>query len=185
MTISALVVHASATFPSMDIGFKEIDSWHRERGFNMCGYHYIIRRDGTVEKGREDNVQGAHVGGFNRWKGKLTLGICLVGGLKQGTKIPQDNFTPEQYTSLSKLLDQLMDKYPEAKLMGHRNFPSHESRGCPCFDIESYIEYIYAVRTALYLPDNWADWDWKLGVPKDWNVPSSMYEEIPNDITGK
>ena len=39
-----IIIHCSATKPSMDIGFEEIDKWHRAKGWFGCGYHKIIRR---------------------------------------------------------------------------------------------------------------------------------------------
>ena len=38
-----IVIHCSATRPSQDIGVKEIDRWHRERGFIKVGYGTVIR----------------------------------------------------------------------------------------------------------------------------------------------
>ena len=47
-----IVIHCSQTKPSMDIGAKEIDRWHRERGWLKIGYHKVIRRNGNIENGR-------------------------------------------------------------------------------------------------------------------------------------
>ncbi len=125
-----ITIHASATFPSMDIGVDEIRDWHLARGFNDVGYHEVIRRDGTLELGRPAHIQGAHVLGFNPGN----YGICMVGGLKEGTKTPEDNFTAAQYQTLRKRMVELHAKWPEAEIVGHNFFPGHESRGCPCFD---------------------------------------------------
>jgi N-acetylmuramoyl-L-alanine amidase len=59
--INWLVIHTAATRPSMDIGAKEIRRWHKAKGWSDIGYHYVIRRDGRVEKGRPDARVGAHV----------------------------------------------------------------------------------------------------------------------------
>ena len=48
-----IFIHCSATKPSMDVDAKEIDRWHRARGFLKIGYHFVIKRDGTKEIGRE------------------------------------------------------------------------------------------------------------------------------------
>ncbi len=47
-------VHCAATPAGMDIGVKEIDRWHRQRGFLKVGYDYVIRIDGTIELGRDE-----------------------------------------------------------------------------------------------------------------------------------
>ena len=48
-----IIIHCSATKPSMDIGVKEINEWHLQRGWSGIGYHYVIRRNGDLETGRD------------------------------------------------------------------------------------------------------------------------------------
>jgi N-acetylmuramoyl-L-alanine amidase len=117
----------------MDIGAKEIRQWHKERGWADIGYHYVIRRDGTVEKGRAEAKVGAHVAGHN----KDSIGICLVGGIDERTLSPEDNYTPEQWEALENLLHKLVQKYPDANVIGHRDFPG-VAKACPCFDAEPW-----------------------------------------------
>lgn len=132
--VKYLVVHCAATPPSMDIGAKEIRQWHLKRGWADIGYHRIIRRDGTIEEGRPEHVAGAHVRGFNR----VSLAVCLVGGVDDENK-PEDNFTKEQFSSLKSLLDQWAEKYPEAEIRGHRDFPGVK-KACPSFDVKKWIK---------------------------------------------
>ncbi len=127
-----LIVHCSATTPAMNIGAKEIDQWHRRRGWLGIGYHFVIRRDGTVEKGREITEVGAHVEGYN----SSSIGICLVGGVND-TDNPENNFTPEQFVSLEKLLRDVIAEYPTAKITGHRRFAK---KACPSFDVEEWLK---------------------------------------------
>lgn len=177
-----ITVHAAATSPSMDIGASDINRWHLDRGWNGIGYAKVIRRDGTVEDGRPADQQGAHVGGFNRdpKSGLLNLGVCMAGGLKEGTKIPEDNFTDEQYTSLTKLLTQMRMEYSTFDIMGHNEFPGHEARGCPCFNIDAYRTWITRAWEAFYLPLEWYDHSknsWKEGLNEEWNE-TNIYKEV-------
>lgn len=128
-----LVVHCSATTPTMDIGRKEIDRWHRERGFFMVGYHYIIRRDGTVETGRPLMQPGAHVQGIN----DRSVGICMVGGVAKDGKTPEANFTPVQWGALKVLLKELKQKFPAAEIKGHNEFAN---KACPSFDVQKWLK---------------------------------------------
>ena len=48
-----IVIHCSQTRPSQDVDAKWIDRVHRERGWTMIGYGKVIKRDGTVEQGRQ------------------------------------------------------------------------------------------------------------------------------------
>ena len=77
--IDRIVVHCSATTPTMDIGVGTIRGWHvLERGWSDVGYHFVITRDGEVQTGRPIERSGAHAKGFN----KHSVGICYVGGLE-------------------------------------------------------------------------------------------------------
>lgn len=125
-----IVIHCSATSPSMDIGKQEIERWHRSRGWLTIGYHYVIRRDGTIETGRPGDVIGAHVSGHN----SNSIGICIVGGVSEKDKrTPENNFTQEQFNSLIKLVKKLKVKYDVAKVCGHRDF--NKNKACPCFEV--------------------------------------------------
>lgn len=142
--IKYIVVHCSATPPSQDIGFTEIDKWHKQRGWSGCGYHYIIRRNGTIEIGRRLNKAGAHAYGYNR----KSWGICLVGGVDTNNHA-DDNFRVAQYEALEVLLHGLSAFAPDAQILGHRDLsPDIDGDGiieewewkksCPCFDVQSW-----------------------------------------------
>ncbi|GAB5506697.1 MAG: hypothetical protein Rhirs2KO_18600 [Rhizobiaceae bacterium] len=135
-----LVVHVTATPPSLDIGAKEVDAMHKARGWSGIGYHFVIRRDGRIERGRDERAIGAHVAGFN----SASLGIALVGGV-DGRGRPENNMTAEQFTSLETLLRDLAKRYPDAEVCGHRDLspdrdrdgviePHEYLKACPCFD---------------------------------------------------
>lgn len=130
--IKYLVVHCSATPASHDIGLKEIDRWHRAKGWLRIGYHHVIRRDGTVEDGRPHTQAGAHEPAVNR----SSIGYCLIGGLDKIGR-PQNNFTPEQMESLTRLLKAHLALYPGAEVLGHRDIPGVK-KDCPCFDVRSW-----------------------------------------------
>ncbi len=128
-----IVVHCSATPPKQDIDAAFIRQWHRkERGWQDIGYHFVIKRDGTIEKGRDIHVVGAHVAGKN----SESVGVCMVGGVDNKDR-PENNFTPEQFTSLKKTLDFLKIIYPTARIAGHREF---SNKACPSFDIHEWLK---------------------------------------------
>lgn len=134
-SINLIVIHCSATTESQDIGRKEIDQWHKQRGWNGIGYHWVIRRDGTVEQGRSEAQPGSHTQGRN----KNSIGVCMIGGVRrQGDKlIPEDNFTPAQWASLKRLTLQLLNRYPNADVRGHRDFAN---KACPSFSVADWIK---------------------------------------------
>jgi N-acetylmuramoyl-L-alanine amidase len=128
-----IIIHCTATRPSMDIGFEEIDKWHRTRGFFSCGYHKIIRRDGTIEQGRADEEAGAHCRGRNH----DSISCAMVGGVSENNVEQwEDNFEGSQWTALKELIIQLHNKYPEAEICGHYKFS--DTKKCPSFDVEEW-----------------------------------------------
>ena len=58
-----------------DVSAEEIHSWHLEKGWAGIGYHYVIRKDGAIERGRHRKFIGSHCYGFNR----ESIGINVVG----------------------------------------------------------------------------------------------------------
>lgn len=151
--INLIVVHCSATKrgQTQDIGNGQesinaaiIDHWHKERQWKGIGYHYVIREDGVLEKGRDLSEIGAHVHGFNI----NSVGICMVGGLDVNGE-PDNNFSPVQFTTLRTLLDTLHELIPEAQILGHRDLspdvngdgiiePWEWMKACPCFDVDQW-----------------------------------------------
>lgn len=125
--IDAIVIHCSDTPAHMDIGLETIRKWHvDENGWSDVGYHYIIRRDGSSERGRAEERPGAHVRGHNQ----NTIGICMVGGK------PDANFTAAQWSRLRKIVAHLKSSYADAAVKGHRDYD--RSKTCPCFDVEAW-----------------------------------------------
>ena len=122
--IKKIILHCTDTPEKMDIGSKEINKWHRQRGFALIGYHYVIRRNGTIEKGRSENRIGAHCYGYNRY----SLGVCLVG---------RGKYTKAQFKSLKSLLNELQARYSEATINAHYEY---SNKDCPMFDVAGYLE---------------------------------------------
>lgn len=130
-----LVVHCAATKANMDIGVREIRQWHVQQGWLDIGYHFVIRRDGTVENGRPFDVVGSHVKGYN----ERSLGICLVGGIDAYGN-PENNFTPAQFESLVLVLKAQKRGYPQAQIVGHRDLFS--GKACPSFDVGAWLKTV-------------------------------------------
>ena len=127
-TISEIIIHCSATPEGKPFTIADIDQWHRQRGFRCIGYHFVIYLDGSVHAGRPIAESGAHCHGHNAH----SIGICYVGGLDSLGQ-PKDTRTPAQKTSLVKLVNQLKNEYPNAKVHGHNEYAN---KACPCFDVQ-------------------------------------------------
>lgn len=132
-------IHCSATPPGMDIGAAEIRSWHVDgNGWSDIGYHYVIRRNGQTESGRDRDNDGdiweeigAHVRGHNA----RSLGICLVGGHGSSpTDGFDDHFTNEQRVALCALMHGIQGANPNIRWLGHN---AVASKACPGFQVNA------------------------------------------------
>lgn len=140
-TINEIIIHCSATEAGKDIKAADIKRFHTAptskggNGWKDIGYHYVVDLDGTIEKGRPIDQQGAHVKGHNA----NTIGICYVGGLYKGKAT--DTRTEAQRKSLLKLVKALKMVFPDIKkVKGHRDYAA---KACPCFDAcAEYINYV-------------------------------------------
>lgn len=130
-----IVVHCSATTNSAKIDRRAIDQIHRSQGWLTIGYHFLIKKDGTIQRGRPIDTVGSHVKGHN----SDSIGICLVGGINSKGE-SCNNFTHEQFVALSSLIDYLLSVYRDCEVLGHRDFKG-VSKDCPCFDVKSWYKY--------------------------------------------
>lgn len=125
--INEIIVHCSATPEGKDFTVSDIKKCHLERGFSDIGYHYVIYRDGSINKGRDESRIGAHCTGHN----SHSIGVCYIGGVALDGKTPKDTRTEQQKISLLSLLRELKKKYPKATIYSHREFAN---KACPSFD---------------------------------------------------
>lgn len=120
-----IVIHCSDS-PHRGDTAEDIHLWHKQRGWDGIGYHYVIDEYGTLETGRPEYWVPAHARGHN----ENSLAICLIG---------VDRFTDEQFTTLNKLLKSLMFKYKIRlkNVVGHCDLDSNKT--CPNFNVKEYI----------------------------------------------
>lgn len=127
--INEIIVHCSATPEGRDYTVADIDRWHKQKGWNGIGYHYVIYRDGGIHIGRPVAQIGAHCIGHNA----QSIGVCYIGGCAADGKTPKDTRTPQQREALRRLVADLQKQYPGASVHGHREFAN---KACPCFDVK-------------------------------------------------
>lgn len=126
--IDKIILHCSATPEGKHFTVADIDRWHRERGWKGIGYHYVIYLDGSIHKGRPEEIIGAHCSGQNAY----SIGICYIGGLDAFGKA-KDTRTPAQRKALRELVSDLKTRYPAATVHGHNEFAKKD---CPCFNVQ-------------------------------------------------
>lgn len=130
--ITEIICHCSRdTAKSDHIDIKAIDRRHRLEQRLSVGYHFLIKRCGTMQAGRPVAQPGLHTRGRN----KTSIAICLVGGVDAAGK-PQENFTNNQMASLKDLIQQLLALYPSAEVKGHRDYDTKHF--CPSMDVGAW-----------------------------------------------
>lgn len=131
--IDTIIVHCADTPEGRDDRAADIRRWHKAKGWDDIGYHYVIDLDGTIEPGRPIEKAGAHCVGHNA----TSIGVCYIGGADAQTRKPKDTRTQAQKAALLSLLKYLVQKYPGAKIYGHRDF---SAKPCPSFDAKKEYE---------------------------------------------
>ena len=144
--LSEVVIHATETATDKDIGAIEINNIQSKLGHDGIGYHYVIRRDGRLQRGRPPDRVGDHTSanGHNNH----SLGIVLVGGINVATgdvdalgNRSSSSFTREQYTTLERFLEAFYIKYPGGNVFGHNDLDAEETD--PYFDVQEYVETVF------------------------------------------
>lgn len=133
--ITALVVHCSATPAGKAFRSADIDRWHKSQGWESIGYHFVITLDGGIEDGRPLKTPGAHVKQHN----STTIGICYIGGLSADGKRAENTLNEAQERALEFLLRTLREKWPMARILGHRDFAG-VAKACPSFDVTDWCK---------------------------------------------
>ena len=125
-SVRFLVLHCSASRCNQDYSVEQLRRDHKARGFYDIGYHFYIRKDGTMTQHRKLLEVGAHARPYNR----CSIGICYEGGLDEQGK-PCNTMTTKQETRLIELFRNLKILFPKAKIVGHRDLPGTTPKECP------------------------------------------------------
>jgi N-acetyl-anhydromuramyl-L-alanine amidase AmpD len=133
--IQFLILHCSNSLPSQDLSAEDLARQHRSQGCLSIKYHFVIRRDGSVETGRALNQIGLHA---NKQYNAKSIGICLVGGKGKDGK-PEANYTEAQYEALVRVITQLEDTFPQAKVVGWNELSQSPNETCPNFDVQEWL----------------------------------------------
>ncbi len=122
--IKRIFIHCSASDNPKHDDIFVIRQWHLERGFNDVGYHFFIKFDGTIQRGRNIERTPAAQEGNNT----ATIAICCA-GLSQ--------FTKAQFISLRWLAQAIHAAIPKATFHGHCEVNPHKT--CPVFAYKTVL----------------------------------------------
>ncbi|WP_294745627.1 N-acetylmuramoyl-L-alanine amidase [uncultured Prevotella sp.] len=124
--VKYLVVHCVGNPCNKPFSVESLINCGKQK-WGQVSYHWYVRRNGDIIPLLSESVQGIHVKGYN-W---CSLGIVYEGGLDEQGQ-PADTRTEAQKHSLYELLKDLTRDYPDARILGHCEFP-RVAKACPCF----------------------------------------------------
>jgi len=131
--ITHLVLHCTATPQTATV--ENIQRyWRQELKWKAPGYHHLIQPGGQAIRLAPDEVVTNGVAGHNR----NSIHISYIGGVDQWNK-PTDNRTAEQLLTMTNLVKYYKGLYPNAIVLGHRDFPG-VAKACPSFDVKNWLK---------------------------------------------
>lgn len=132
--VKYIVIHCTATSPKTTI--ESIQKYWREvKGWkDVPGYHYIIKNSGEIIKLLDESKNSYGVYAHNN----ECISISYIGGIDKDGKA-KDTRTKEQEVALFDKIVELTELYPNAKVLGHRDFKGVK-KACPCFDVKTWLE---------------------------------------------
>lgn len=131
--VKYITIHCAATPEGRPHSAKEVMQWDIKK-FGQVSYHYVIELDGNTTKCLAETTKGAHVAKANTGN----IGICYVGGMDKDNKLPKDTRTAAQKKSLRVLVTDMLSRYPDAEVRGHRDWPN-VAKACPSFDVKKWL----------------------------------------------
>ena len=133
--IDNIVLHCTAT--QQDTTVQSIlDYWKNVKGWKSVGYHYLIEASGEIHNLMPIESVSNGVRGHNA----NSIHISYIGGIDKLVN-PLDTRTPRQVFSQMKLLIELSEQFPEADILGHRDFEG-VAKACPSFDARQFTKQI-------------------------------------------
>lgn len=125
-----IVIHHTGC-NDIDASAEQIHGWHLNNGWAGIGYHYVIRKDGTIERGRPEWAMGSHAYGEN----SHTIGIHLSGDFEQAQP------TSQQIEKCAMLIADIADRYGlpinRETVVGHGELMSTD---CPGTNLQALLD---------------------------------------------
>lgn len=139
--VTEVVVHWTETPTNKNIGSEELNKIHLESGLKGIGYHYVIRRDGSLQRGRPVNIQGEHALVNNH--DERSIGVVFVGGINVPSGTPNlENFvsvqslTRSQFNTFDHFCRGFYSRFPGGQILGHNDIDPIEND--PGFNVREY-----------------------------------------------
>ncbi len=128
-TTDYIILHHAA---ASEASVTTVHNWHLQRGWVGIGYHFYVRKDGSIYRGRPEDTIGAHTEGYN----SRSIGICAEGNFEVET------MPDAQKRAIIELLRELKKRYPNVQIKRHKDFANTAcpGRNYPFNDIIEGVE---------------------------------------------
>ena len=130
--VEGIALHNSGVSVLQSI--EVIHNYHKNKGWAGIGYHYYVRKDGSVYRGRPENMAGAHCPGVN----STSIGICAEGNFNEET------MSEVQKQAIIELVKDIKSRYNIKWIKGHREILATSCPGAnfPLEEIKNAVENI-------------------------------------------
>lgn len=137
--LETAVIHWSETEADVYIGAEEI-----QKAAGSVEYHYIIRKDGTIQRGKAAQQVADHAGSYN----DKSISILIVGGLKgfkgeEALEFAKESIGVNQIMALKKLLGKVYDILPGIQIYGHGQIDESVSSKEPGIAVDDFIDKVF------------------------------------------
>lgn len=141
--IEGIALHHSGVSVLQSV--EVIHNYHKSKGWAGIGYHYYVRKDGSVYRGRPENMAGAHCPGVN----STSIGICAEGNFSEET------MSDVQKQAIIELVKDIKSRYDIKWVKGHREIISTDCPGdnFPLEEIKNVIANVETPRTTNSIVD--------------------------------
>jgi hypothetical protein len=156
--ITTVVVHWTDTFINQDIGSEEIDAQQKQLGHDGIQYHYVIRKNGIVQRGAIQKTK--HTGTDHD---NYSIAVAFVGGFNCPTETKDvdryrnvRSLTRAQFNSFEEICRSVYFRNPGIQIIGHNDVASDQID--PGFDVKDYVNDIFGkesiFKDEVITPDN-------------------------------
>ena len=131
--INHIVIHCTATQPTATVK-GILNYWKNTLKWKNPGYHYLIEPNGEINHLQDEKCPSNGVRGHN----PDSIHVSYIGGVDRDNKTPKDTRTVQQIEAMTGLVRTLKDRYPNADILGHRDFPG-VAKACPSFNVKEWV----------------------------------------------
>ena len=117
-TTDLLILHHAA---AASCTAEDVHRWHVGNGWAGIGYHYLVRKDGTIYRGRPEDTVGAHAYGAN----SHSIGVCFEGNYQVEQTMPASQLAAGQA-----LVADIKRRWGITKVIGHKDVAG-STTDCP------------------------------------------------------